>query len=308
MAGVLRILKKAKLHVNVKKTFPVLSKSRLVVTDHTSDPDTNFIRQSLPVITSRQLPYANKYLPARQAWLENMDTIEVTKLGMLDLHPDIFATFPRLDILFHNLRWQRLYCKVDFKSERTRAEMPGGGRKPWRQKGTGRARHGSIRSPIWIRGGKAHGARGPKTFFYMLSFPIRVRGLVSALTCKFAQNDLRIVDSLEIPTADSKYIEDLVEQRGWGVSVLFVNDTDVMPKNITLAIDKISHFTLMPYYGLNVYSMLKYDTIVMTLDSLNKIEERLVFHLNRADINDVNAKYHHQNFIRTVIKNSSLDS
>lgn len=307
MAGVFRILKNAKFSVHVKR-FPVLSTSRLLETDHTSNVNSQAVRQSLPVITSRELTLAEKFTVARQAWLENMDTIEVEKLGMIDLHPDIFATFPRVDILFHNLRWQRLYGKVDFKSERTRAEMPGGGRKPWPQKGTGRARHGSIRSPIWIGGGKAHGARGPKTFFYMLPFTYRVRGLICALTCKFAQNDLRIVDNLEIPLPDAKYIEDLVEQRAWGISVLFVNDTDVMPKNITLAVDKIPHFTLMPYYGLNVYSLLKYDTVVMTRDSLKKIEERLVFHLNRSDINEQNKKFHHEGFNRTVQKNSSLDS
>jgi len=107
---------------------------------------------------------------------------------------------------------------------KTRAEMPGGGRKPWPQKGTGRARHGSIRSPIFYNGGKAHGPRGPKTYFNMLPFFLRVKGLCIGLSAKFAQDDVKIVDSLDIPSEDPKYLEDLAAERHWGVSVLFVDE------------------------------------------------------------------------------------
>lgn len=131
--------------------------------------------------------------------------------------------------------------------------MRGGGRKPWPQKGTGRARHGSIRSPLWKGGGKAHGPRGPKPYFYMLPFHIRVAGLTATLSTKFAQDDLHIVDKLEIPTSEPSYIEQLIEERNWGPSVLFVDDYDIMPPNITLATDEIQHVNLMPVYGKCIY-------------------------------------------------------
>lgn len=70
---------------------------------------------------------------------------------------------------------------------KTRAEVRGGGRKPWPQKGTGRARHGSIRSPLWRGGGIAHGPRSPQTYFYMLPFYTRVHGLISCFSVKLAQ-------------------------------------------------------------------------------------------------------------------------
>ncbi|GIY74231.1 39S ribosomal protein L4, mitochondrial [Caerostris darwini] len=258
-------------------------------------------RPPLPLVTSRDLPYRPKYVESRQAWLCNMDTIEEEKLGLLDLHPSIWAVMPRFDIIFKNYNWQKSLHFVDYKVEYTRAEMKGGGRKPWPQKGTGRARHGSIRSPIFIKGGKAHGKRGPKTDFYMLSNSTRVDGLINTLTCKFAQDDVVIVDSLEIPTDDSNYIEQLIQQRKWGNSVLFINDSDIMPRNITLAVDKMEPIVLMPYYGLNVYSMLKFDTLVLTLESLNKIENRLLFHLHRSNINQ---KFNRIKFNQTVPLNS----
>lgn len=147
----------------------------------------------------------------------------------------------------------------------------------------GKARHGDRKSPIWIKGGKAHGPRGPKTFFYMLPFYKRIHGLTSTLSVKLAQDDLKIVDNFDIPTDDPKYLEDLISQRHWGVSVLFVDDTDVAPKNLAIATDSVGHMNIMPVYGLNVYSMLKHETLVLSLAALNKIEEKLVFHLNRHD-------------------------
>uniref|UniRef100_A0A8D0KYY5 Large ribosomal subunit protein uL4m n=1 Tax=Strix occidentalis caurina TaxID=311401 RepID=A0A8D0KYY5_STROC len=112
----------------------------------------------------------------------------------------------------------QLYAKV-----KTRAEVRGGGRKPWRQKGSGRARHGSIRSPLWRGGGIAHGPRGPTSYYYMLPMKVRVLGLKVALTVKLMQDDLHIVDSLDIPTADPQYLLDLARYRHWGRSVLIVD-------------------------------------------------------------------------------------
>ncbi|XP_023238272.1 39S ribosomal protein L4, mitochondrial-like [Centruroides sculpturatus] len=248
-------------------------------------------RPALPIITSRKLQYPPKYTKPRQAWVEGLDTLESVKLGTVDLHPDVFAVPPRLDMLQFNVQWQMLYRRVDWKCVRTRAEMPGGGRKPWPQKGLGRARHGSIRSPLWIGGGVAHGPRGPKTRFFMLPYFVRVKGLVVALSVKFAQDDLKIVDGLDLPTDDPKYLEELVERRRWGPSVLFVDDADVVPRNVGLAVDGIGHLNLMPVYGVNVYSLLKHETVVLTLAALAKIEERLLFNLNRSDICDVQKKY-----------------
>lgn len=164
------------------------------------------------------------YENPRQAWIENFDSLDALKLGIVDLHPDVFAANPRIDVIHQNVRWQRLYRYVSFAHTKVRSEVRGGGRKPWPQKGLGRARHGSIRSPLWRGGGVAHGPRSPTTHFYMLPFYSRVLGLTSTLSIKLAQDDLHIVNNLEIPTDDSKFIEELVDSRNWGPSVLIVDE------------------------------------------------------------------------------------
>lgn len=87
----------------------------------------------------------------------------------------------------------------------------------------GRARHGSIRSPLWKGGGVVHGPRSPTPHFYMLPFYTRVLGLTTTLSVKLAQDDLHIVDNLDLPSDDPKFMEELVKSRNWGPSVLFVD-------------------------------------------------------------------------------------
>ncbi|XP_032680424.1 39S ribosomal protein L4, mitochondrial [Odontomachus brunneus] len=249
-------------------------------------------RDIVPILSKVQ--YDNEssfYQKPRQVWLENLDTVKEKKLGFITLHPHIFATTPRIDIIHHNVKWQRLYRWVSYAHAKTRAEMRGGGRKPWPQKGLGRARHGSIRSPLWKKGGRAHGPRSPTPHFYMLPFYTRVAGLTSTLSVKLAQDDLHIVDNLEIPTSEPSYIEQLIQERNWGPSVLIVDSYDIMPENITLATDQIKHVNLMPVYGLNVYSMLKHSTLVLTEKAARLIEEKLLYQMNRPDSKRLSASF-----------------
>lgn len=160
----------------------------------------------------------------RQAWIENTDTAEEKKLGIIELHPEVFAAQPRVDIIQENIEWQRKYRYVSFATTKSRAEVRGGGRKPWPQKGGGRARHGSIRSPIFVGGGVAHGPRSPKTHFYMLPFFKRVLGLTATLSVKLAQDDLHIVQNLEIPSRERDFMHELIKERNWGPSVLIIDE------------------------------------------------------------------------------------
>lgn len=250
------------------------------------------VEEIVPIISKIRYDDGNNfYQKPRQVWLENLKTVEEKKLGLVTLHPHIYAAAPRIDIIHQNVRWQRMYRWVSYAHTKTRAEVRGGGRKPWPQKGTGRARHGSIRSPLWRGGGVAHGPRSPTPHFYMLPFYTRLAGLMATLSVKLAQDDLHIVDELEIPTSEPSYIEQLIEERNWGPSVLFVDSYDIMPPNITLATDQIKHVNLMPVYGLNVYSMLKHNTLILTEKAARLIEEKLLYHLHRADSNKLSRPF-----------------
>lgn len=268
--------RKCQISFGRKKTPPPQESQTPSLPQTETAPSYVATRPPLPLILSRQIERPNPYIPPKQAWLESIDTLEGEKLGIIDLHPDIFGAHPRYDVLHDNIKWQLEYKHVDYRRCLTRAEVRGGGRKPWGQKKQGRHRAGSIRAPQWKGGGMSHGPRGPWSSFYMLQLPKREFGLRIALSVKYAQNDLHIVDSLEIPTDDPEYIEELIDTRYWGFSVLFVDDTDFMPRNIAVATKETGQYNLMPVYGLNVYSMLKHETLVLTLAAVEKIEEKLV--------------------------------
>lgn len=172
----------------------------------------------------RKLSFPPNYREPRQAWLENMDTIDEKKIGIIDLHPEIFGDNPRIDIIQENIRWQVLYRFVSYAHAKSRFELKGGGRKPWPQKGLGRSRHGSIRSPLFRGGGIVHGPKSPSSHFYMLPFNKRINGLTAALSVKLAQDDLHVVQDLEIPTDEESYLQEMVKSRLWGPSVLFVDE------------------------------------------------------------------------------------
>ncbi|XP_072167560.1 large ribosomal subunit protein uL4m-like [Diadema setosum] len=274
-----------KLHQHLQQDWPKLSGF------HSAQPAWSAYRQyseehtpQLPVITHRPLTHfdPDPWTEIPQAWLESLRSVEDNKLGLVDLHPDVFATFPRVDILHQNVVWQKNYKRISMALAKTRAELRGGGRKPWRQKGTGRARHGSRRSPIWIKGGKSHGPRGPKSYWYVLPTKTRAQGLRVALTVKYTQDDLHIVDTLDIPSSSPQYLQDLCKERYWGESVLFVDNKPLeeMPMNFLEAVNGIKTFNVLSAEGLNVWSMLKHKTLILTLDTVELLERRLLHHLH----------------------------
>lgn len=230
-------------------------------------------RCELPVVAPRR--------PV-QAWVESLRGYEQERVGLTELHPDVFAAAPRLDILHQVAIWQKNFKRISYAKTKTRAEVRGGGRKPWPQKGSGRARHGSIRSPIWRGGGIAHGPRGPTSYYYMLPMKVRVQGLKVALSVKLAQDDLHVVDSLELPSAEPQYLAELARYRRWGDSVLLVDlEHEDMPPSIVAATSCLKTFNLVPAIGLNVHSMLKHQTLVLTLRTVAFLEDKLLWHDSR---------------------------
>jgi len=227
-----------------------------------------------------------QYGSPQQVWVESLDSVEERKIKIKELSQDVFAVYPRLDIIKDNVVWQQNYSKVNYIAAKTVGEMihwHGGGKKPWPQKGTGRARHGNTRGPQFHQGGKAHGPRAPKSMYYMLPHSMRVQGLTHTLSVKFIQDDVRVVENLDMPTDDPEFITDLISSRGWGKSTLIVDTDDIFPRNITAATDSVKWVNLMPMYGLNVLSMLKHETLVLTERAAEELTKKLIFALHRTD-------------------------
>jgi len=228
-----------------------------------------------------------RYIPknvaaSRQVWVESLDAGCTQDKDLISLHPDVWSVKPRLDILWSNIDWQHRYSRIHYEEQKDRQEMHYGGR-PWPQKGTGRARHSSRTSPIWYQGGKSHPKYGIKGQFFMLPMSLRIQGLTNALSAKLAQDDLRIVKNLDVPSTDPDYIDKLIEDRCWGISALISDAGDIFPENITAATEDIHHVNLMPCYGLNVHSILKHKTLVLTVEAVAYLEEKLLFAMNRMD-------------------------
>lgn len=231
---------------------------------------------SQPVVRTCKIPVPSHLLP-KPVWLESITNQDQEPQGLVHLHPDVFDIPPRIDILHQVVIWQKNYKRISYAKTKTRAEVRGGGKKPWAQKGSGRARQGSIRSPLWRGGGVAHGPRGPTSYYYMLPMKLRVLGLKMALTVKLAQNNLHIIDSTDISSPDPQYLVDLFNQRHWGESVLIVDLNEDMSENILSATADLKKITLIPAIGINVYSMLKYDTVLLTVRTVDFLEEKLLF-------------------------------
>lgn len=153
---------------------------------------------------------------------------------------------------------------------KTRTEVRGGGRKPWKQKGTGRARHGSIRSPIWKGGGVVF---GPHPRSYRMSLPKKVRRLAlkSALTCKINSGELIVLESLAMEAPKTREMAGVFKNLKTGRKVLLVLDTP--QENIIKSVRNIPGVKTLNAWQLNVYDILNSENMVLTKDAVARVEE-----------------------------------
>ena len=208
--------------------------------------------------------------PELEAWVTEFTTGK--RLSIVKLNNAVFGQSPRLDIIQRVVVWQLAKRRAGTAKTKTRGEVRGGGRKPWRQKGSGRARHGSRRSPIFKGGGVVHGPR-PRSYDYALPKKVRSMGLRAILSIKYTQGDLHVVDSLEVDSHRTNTVFEILKARGWK-SVLLV-DGGQLSTNLALSSRNIPNCDVLPSLGLNVYSILLRDTLVLSLGALRMLEERL---------------------------------
>ena len=207
-----------------------------------------------------------------ETWLTRFETGE--RLGIFKLDNRVFSYSPRLDILQRVVIWQLAKKRAGTAKVKTRGEVRGGGRKPWQQKGSGRARQGSIRAPHWKGGGVVHGPRGNTDYSYTLPRKVKALGLCTALSIKYAQNDLLVVDDLTVNNNSTKNLLRILDIHGLR-SVLLVDGGDSVNMSIALSGGNIPHVDLLPITGINVVNILSRDKLVLTLGAVRMIEDRL---------------------------------
>lgn len=194
---------------------------------------------------------------------------EGQKVGDFELAEKVFGAEVNEDVLHQVVVALLANKRQGTQSAKTRAEVSGGGIKPWRQKGTGRARQGSIRSPQWIHGGIVF---APKPRSYRTSIPKSMRrvAMKSALSSKVIDNEMIVLESLELAAPKTKEIVSMLSAFEAKKALIVTAESN---ENVYKSGRNIEGVRVMPVNNINVYDLLKYDKLIITKEAVSKIEE-----------------------------------
>ena len=194
---------------------------------------------------------------------------EGNKLDDIQLNDNIFAVEVNADAMHQVVVALLANKRQGTQSAKTRAEVRGGGIKPWRQKGTGRARQGSIRAPQWIKGGVVF---APKPRDYRMSIPKSMRrvAMLSALTSKVQNDEMVVLDSLTLEAPKTKEIVKMLNAFNAKKTLIVTAEAN---ETVYKSARNIEGVAVLPVNNINVYDLLKYSKVIMTKDAVSKIEE-----------------------------------
>ena len=184
-------------------------------------------------------------------------------LHQIDLAEAVFGIEPNQQAIFDTVLMQRASMRQGTHDVKTRREVRGGGRKPWRQKGTGRARQGSIRSPQWRGGGIAFGPT-PRSYAYRLNRKVRRLAVRSVLSEKFIENAIVVVDQIKFETPKTKNFLNVYSALNLNRKTLFVFDANEDWDNVYLSMRNIPDAIFTTVEGLNMFDMMRATKIVFT--------------------------------------------
>ena len=192
------------------------------------------------------------------------------KVSDVELNESVFGIEPNEAVVHSVLVNYLANQRQGTQSTKTRAEVRGGGRKPWRQKGTGRARQGSIRAPQWIKGGIALGPK-PRSYTYKVNKKERQLAIKSLLSSIVLENELTVVEKLEMKEAKTKeMVKTLSNLKVEGKTLIIVADKN---ENVYLSSRNIEGVKAITLNMINVYDLLQYNKLVLPLDTVKKLEE-----------------------------------
>ena len=196
--------------------------------------------------------------------------VEGKKVSSVDLKEEVFGIEPNEAIVHSVLVNFLANQRQGTQSTKTRAEVSGGGRKPWRQKGTGRARQGSIRAPQWIKGGIALGPK-PRSYKYTVNKKEKRLAIRSLLSSKVLENELTVVDTFAFNEIKTKQMVNALNNlKVEGKSLILLPEKN---ENVQKSARNIEGVKTSLVNTINVYDLLKYKNLVVTLDTVKKLEE-----------------------------------
>lgn len=192
-------------------------------------------------------------------------------VGEVSLPPELFAGPVRRHLLYETVRMQQANRRAGTSATKTRAFVSGGGKKPWRQKGTGRARAGSTRSPVW-RGGAVIFGPQPRDYSYRLPATARKAALRSALAAKAREGKLLVLDTIALEAPKTKVLAKLMADLNVQSALIIVPERN---DSLERAARNLPLVKVLRAEGANVYDLLRYDRLILTPDAVQALNGRL---------------------------------
>ena len=206
--------------------------------------------------------------------MPSVDVINLSnqKVGSIDLADEVFAAPVNEDLLYESVRHHLATIRRGTAKTKTRHEVSGSGKKLWKQKGTGRARMGSIRSPLWRHGGTTHGPQ-PRSYAYHLPRKMELGALRSALSAKLRDGELRVVSEFAIAEVKTKVMRKTLEGLDISKTVLLVDNGE--NKNLALSSRNLEGVKLVASREVNVYDLLGHEQVLLSEAAARKLSEGL---------------------------------
>ncbi|MCM3790984.1 50S ribosomal protein L4 [Domibacillus sp. 8LH] len=195
-----------------------------------------------------------------------------SEVGDIELNDAVFGIEPNEHVVFEAVVMQRASLRQGNHKVKNRSEVRGGGRKPWKQKGTGRARQGSIRSPQWRGGGVVFGPT-PRSYSYKLPKKVRRLALKSALSSKVQEQNILVLEALSFDAPKTKEFTAVLKNLSVDSKALIVTDT--VNEFVALSARNIPGVTVVEASGINILDLLGHDKLIMTKAAVEKVEEVL---------------------------------
>ncbi|PTL35711.1 50S ribosomal protein L4 [Candidatus Methylomirabilis limnetica] len=203
-----------------------------------------------------------------------VQALDTNGLKMADFALDeaIFDAAAVPQLLHDVVKMQLANRRQGTASTRTRSDVRGGGKKPWKQKGTGRARAGSSRSPLWRGGGTVFGPK-PRSYSYAVPRQVRAAALRAALSDKVRAGQFMVLESLSLEEPSTKAFKTLLEKLGVAGRALIITERVQRDDATSMSCRNLPYLTLLPTQGLNVYDILRHDVLIMTKNAVSVVEE-----------------------------------